>query len=281
MKKFFQSFLYCLKKSPSGRVGIIIVAIVLFLGIFAPVLCRQYDPVVASAADARMAPCGAHWFGTDETGLDIFTRCIYAIRIDVYIGVVGTLASLAIGILLGLIVGYYEGLFGEVMLRIADLFQAFPVFILAMALVTVLGNNVNNVIYVIAFLNAPQYMRYVRAEVLSQKSKPFIEAAHAAGMSPATIMFKELLPNSIRPAMVQASVNVGTAILLTAGLSFIGAGVQVPTPEWGSMISIGAPLIISGQWWAATFPGICIAITVLGFALFGDFLRMFLNPERR
>ena len=280
MKKFFQTFTYCLKKSPSGRIGLFIVIMVLLLGILAPIITK-YDPVKANAAEARMAPCSEHIFGTDETGLDIFTRCIYAIRIDVFIGVVGTLASLAIGIFLGLLVGYYEGLFGEVAMRIADLFQAFPVFILAMALVTVLGNNVQNVIYVIAFLNAPAYLRYVRAEVLSLKGKPFIEAAHAAGMSPATIMLKELLPNSIRPALVQASVNVGSAILLTAGLSFIGAGVQVPTPEWGSMISIGAPLVISGQWWAAAFPGLCIAITVLGFALFGDFLRIFLNPERR
>lgn len=281
MKKFFRSFNWCLKKSPSGRIGLFVVCVVIFLGLFAPVICTTYNPEATNALDARMAPCLAHWFGTDETGMDIFTRCIYAIRIDVFIGVTGTIASLCIGITLGLIVGYYEGLFGEVCMRIADLLQAFPVFVLAMALVSVLGNNVQNVIYVIAFLNAPQYMRYVRGEVLSLKGKPFIEAAHAAGMSAGTIMLKELLPNSVRPAMVQASVNVGTAILLTAGLSFIGAGVQVPTPEWGSMISIGAPLIISGQWWAATFPGLCIAITVLGFALFGDFLRMFLNPERR
>lgn len=187
----------------------------------------------------------------------------------------------SLGIVLGLLVGYYEGIFGEVVMRLTDLMQAFPAFILAMALVAVLGNKLSNILFVVAFINIPIYLRFVRGEVLAMKSRPYIEAAHAAGMTPFTIMFKELLPNSLRPALVQASINIGGAILLTAGLSFIGAGVKVPTPEWGSMISLGAPLIITKQWWAAFFPGACIAITVLGFALFGDFLREYLNPERR
>lgn len=193
----------------------------------------------------------------------------------------GAFVSLLIGIPIGLLAGYYEGLVGEVILRLADLIQAFPAFILAMALVAVLGNSTQNILMVVAFVNVPIYTRFVRGEVLAMKSRPFIEAAQAAGMSPLRIMFKELLPNSLRPALVQASINIGGAILLTAGLSYIGAGVNVPTPEWGSMISIGAPLILTGQWWAAFFPGVCIGVTVFGFALFGDFLRIYLNPERR
>jgi len=275
-----REFAVMLVKNRPGLAGLIMMLSIILLGLSAP-LVTHYDPEMTNAADARMAPCLQHIFGTDETGMDIFTRCIYAIRIDVTIGVLGTLLSLAIGIPIGLLAGYYEGTLGEIILRIADLIQAFPAFILAMALVAVLGNSTGNILSVVAFVNVPIYVRFVRGEVLSMKGRPFVEAAHAAGMRPARIMFKELLPNSLRPALVQASINIGGAILLTAGLSYIGAGVRVPTPEWGSMISLGAPLILTGQWWAAFFPGACIGVTVLGFALFGDFLRIYLNPERR
>lgn len=275
-----KEILFLLKKERTARIGLFIVVAVILLGVFAPVIA-PYDPVTANAALARMAPCAEHIFGTDASGMDIFSRCIYAIRIDVMIGVCGTLLSLLIGIPLGLVAGYYEGLIGEFILRMADLLQAFPAFILAMALVAATGNDVKNIIFVIAFLNAPIYIRYVRAEVLSLKKRAYIEASHAAGMSNMYIMFVQLLPNSVRPALIQASINIGGAILLTAGLSFIGAGVPVPTAEWGSMISTGASMILTGQWWAAFFPGISIGITVLGFALTADFLRLYLNPERR
>lgn len=275
-----REFWYLLKKNRSAQIGVFIIIAVLLLGILAPYI-TTYGPETANPAHSRQAPGWQHLFGTDETGMDIFSRCIFAIRIDVFIGVCGTLLSLLFGIPLGLIAGYYENLLGEVIMRLADLVQAFPVFILAMALVAIMGNNIHNILFAIAFLNIPIYLRFVRSEVIALKKRPFVEAASCAGMSATRIMFVELLPNSLRPALVQASVNIGAAILLTAGLSFIGAGVNVPTPEWGSMISIGAPLIISGQWWGAFFPGISIAITVLGFALFGDFLRIYLDPERR
>ncbi|MDD3165394.1 MULTISPECIES: ABC transporter permease [Anaerotruncus] len=280
MKKAINDFFVMLKKNKQGTIGLILMLVIILLGVLAPIVA-PYDPEMTNAAHARLGPSLAHLFGTDETGMDVFSRCIYAIRIDVVIGVCGTFVSLLIGIPIGLLAGYYEGLVGEVILRLADLIQAFPAFILAMALVAVLGNSTQNILMVVAFVNVPIYTRFVRGEVLAMKSRPFIEAAQAAGMSPLRIMFKELLPNSLRPALVQASINIGGAILLTAGLSYIGAGVNVPTPEWGSMISIGAPLILTGQWWAAFFPGVCIGVTVFGFALFGDFLRIYLNPERR
>jgi len=280
MKKAINDFFVMLKKNKQGTIGLILMLVIILLGVLAPIVA-PYDPEMTNAAHARLGPSLAHLFGTDETGMDVFSRCIYAIRIDVVIGVCGTFVSLLIGIPIGLLAGYYEGLVGEVILRLADLIQAFPAFILAMALVAVLGNSTQNILMVVAFVNVPIYTRFVRGEVLAMKSRPFIEAAQAAGMSPLRIMFKELLPNSLRPALVQASINIGGAILLTAGLSYIGAGVNVPTPEWGSMISIGAPLILTGQWWAAFFPGVCIGVTVFGFALFGDFLHLSLNPERR
>jgi peptide/nickel transport system permease protein len=278
--KQLRDFLFFLRKSPSGLAGITIIIVAILCAILAPYI-TPYDPEEPITIDNRMPPSGKHWFGTDETGMDIFTRVIYATRIDLTIGVLATLFSLSIGIPLGLLIGYYEGLFGEIAMRLTDLIQAFPVFIFAIALVAVLGNKIENVLLAITFLNSPIYLRLVRSEVLSMKRRQFVEAAQCGGMNSFQIMFRELLSNSVRPALIQASVNVGWAILLTAGLSFIGAGVRVPTPEWGSMISIGANSIITGQWWASFFPGIAIMVTVLGFALFGDFLRVYLDPERR
>ena len=273
----FQS---ALRRNPRAIVGFSLVTLMILLAVFAPLL-TSYGPEAPIASDARQPPSLQHLFGTDETGMDIFTRVIYGGRIDISIGVVGTLLSLLIGVPLGLLVGYREGIWGEITMRLMDLLQAFPVFVLAMTLVAGLGNRVENVILAIAFLNAPIYLRLVRAEVLMLKRLPFVEAAKVAGRGNLYIMFRELLPNSVGPALIQASVNVGWAILLTAGLSFIGAGVPVPTPEWGSMISIGAGTIITGQWWASFFPGLAIMTTVLGFALVGDFLREYFDVQQR
>lgn len=278
--KRIKDFFSHLIKNRSGFVGFCIITLVTFITIFAPWIA-PFDPEAPIAGASRLAPNSTYLFGTDETGMDIFSRVIYAGRIDLSIGVLSTLLSLSIGIPLGIIAGYFKGIFEETMMRIADLVQAFPVFIFAMVLVAVLGNKIQNIIIAITFLNAPIYLRLVRSEVLSYKTRPFIEAARCTGKNSISIIFSELLIVSVRPALIQASVNVGAAILLTAGLSFIGAGVQAPTPEWGSMIFLGSNTIMTGQWWASFFPGITIAITVLGFALFGDFLRDYLNPERR
>jgi peptide/nickel transport system permease protein len=279
MKKVKEFFRYLLK-SKVGMAGFIIVVLTVIITIAAP-LIAPYPPESPITSENRMPPSATHLFGTDETGLDIFSRVIYAGQFDLTIGVVSTLLSLLIGVPLGLLIAYFEGFFGEVTMRLMDLLQAFPVFIFAMALVAVLGNKIENIIAAITFLNAPIYLRLVRSEALSYKTRPFIEAAKCTGNNSIRIIFTELLPVSIRPALIQASVNIGSAILLTAGLSFIGAGVRAPTPEWGSMIFLGADSIITGQWWSSFFPGIAIAWTVLGFALFGDFLRKYLNPERR
>jgi peptide/nickel transport system permease protein len=150
-----------------------------------------------------------------------------------------------------------------------------------MALVAVTGQKMINVIYVVAFLNAPIYLRLMRSGVLSIKSRTFVEAAACVGNSDLRILFRHILPNVIGTAVTQASVNIGWAILLTSGLSFIGAGVPVPTPEWGAMIAVGAPTIITGEWWSSLFPGLAIAVTALGFALVGDGLQAFFDPTRR
>jgi len=279
--KGLRNFFYYLLRSKTGIAGILIILISLTTTIAAPLITR-YDPEAPNIAAARTGPSTDHWFGTDEVGLDIFTRVIYAGRINLTIGVFATLLSMTIGVAIGLIVAYYEGsVISEIVMRIMDLIQAFPVFVFAMVIVAVFGSGVGNIIFAVTFVNAPIYLRLVRAEARSYITRPYIEAARCTGNNALSIIFAELLPVSIRPVLIQASVNVGGAILLTAGLSFIGAGIRPPIPEWGSMIQIGAPTIIVGQWWASAFPGLAIAVNVLGFALFGDFLRTYLNPERR
>jgi len=268
-----------LKSNLGTLLGVIIILTYLLLAIFAP-LITPYDPITPTA-EFRSPPSPEHWFGTDPSGLDVFSRVISAPRVDLVVGVSGTLISMVIGITLGLIVGYFRGWYITLILRIADLLQAFPVFVLAMALVAIAGPSIRNVIIVIGILNVPVYIRLVRSEVINFRERTVTEAAICIGNSNARILRRYMFPNNIEAALVQASVNVGWAILLTASLSFIGAGVPVPTPEWGSMVAIGAKMMITGQWWASLFPGLAIGLCVFGFALVGDAVRVLVNPERR
>src|SRR5712692_8668941 len=248
-------FLLVLRQRPLFGFGYVLVALIVLLALFAP-LIAPYDPEQANASITLRSPSGSHLLGTDISGMDIFSRVIFSARIDLLIAVLGTFFSLAIGSPLGLIAGYFSGnrsVWGwvsEVMMRVADVLQAFPVFVLAIALVA-----------------APIYLRLLRTQALSLRERRFVDAARVAGNSELRIVFRHIFPNAMAPAIIQTSVNMGWAVLLTAGLSFVGAGVRVPTPEWGSMIAVGAQNMITGQWWPALFPGVAIALTVLGFAL--------------
>jgi len=279
-------FLLVLRQRKLFAFGYLLVAVIVLLALFAP-LVAPYDPETANPAITLVGPNGSHWLGTDISGMDILSRVIYSARIDLLIAVLGTLFSVLVGGPLGLIAGYFSGTRGvwgwvsEGMMRVADVLQAFPVFVLAIALVAALGQSARNVIIAIAFVNAPIYLRLLRTQALSLRERRFVDAARVAGNGELRIVFRHILPNAVAPAIIQASVNMGWAVLLTAGLSFVGAGVRVPTPEWGSMIAVGAQNMITGQWWPAVFPGIAIAITVLGFALIGDSLELMLDPVRR
>jgi peptide/nickel transport system permease protein len=279
-------FLFVLRRRPLFAFGYALVLVIVLLALLAPVLGLD-DPERANGELALAHPSFAHWLGTDISGMDIFSRVIFSARIDLLIAVLGTLLSLAIGAPLGLVAGYFSGTRGfwswlsEGIMRAADVLQAFPVFVLAIALVAALGQSARNVIFAIAFVNAPIYLRLLRTQALTLRERRFVEAARVAGNSELRIVFRHILPNAMAPALVQLSVNMGWAVLLTAGLSFVGAGVRVPTPEWGSMIAVGAQNMITGQWWPALFPGVAIALTVLGFALVGDSLELMLDPVRR
>lgn len=211
-----------------------------------------------------------HWFGTDTAGLDVFSRVIAAPRTDVAIALGANLASLVLGSLLGLLAGTARPWLGALVMRLSDLVQAFPVFITGMILVTLAGRSFTTIVLTLALLYTPIYVRLTRAEVLTQRHRGFVDAARALGKGEAFIALRHVLPNALAPALIQASVTVGFAILMTAGLSFVGAGVRPPAPEWGLMIAAGADQIIQGEWWTSVFPGLAISLTVFGYACFGN-----------
>jgi peptide/nickel transport system permease protein len=233
----------------------------------------------ANPAWRLLSPRAEHWFGTDANGMDILSRVLASFRVDVAIALIATSISVVIGSAIGVLVAQLEGdgargrlskFLAEGIMRVLDVVQAFPVFIFAMVLVAIRGTNTTNIVAAIAFVNLPVFIRLVRSEVLTLQSRPYTEAAHAIGNSNLRIGFRHLLPNAVPAVIVQISVTVGFAILLTAGLSFVGAGVNPPTPELGAMIAGGARFLITGQWWPAVFPGIFLALTVFTFAMFGE-----------
>lgn len=272
--------LYVLGRNPSHVAGLLIVLTIFVLTLFVPWL-TPYHPEEARLKDALQPPSATHWFGTDRSGMDILTRVLYAPRIDLGIGISAVIISVVLGVPLGLIAGYSRGLLGEVVSRISDVIQAFPVFVLAMSIMAITGANVTNVIWVLGFISIPVYLKLVRAQVLSLREREFIEAARCIGSKNSDILFRELLPNAVAPCFVQLSVNIGWNVLLTAGLSFIGAGVRVPKAEWGAMIGVGAEDLITGYWWSSLFPGLVMGLTVLGFGLLGEFLGEVLDPAKR
>ncbi len=252
-----------------------VIAIV-FAGMLAP-----YSPTMADPLHSLEPPSWHHPLGTDVSGMDVLSRIIFATRINLLVSITAVAAAFLIGVPVGLLIGFYRTIASTLVMRLFDFIQSFPVFVLGMALVSVLGQEIWNVALVLAILFVPVFARLVRAEVLSLRERPFISAARGSGAGDISVMFRHILPNAMTPALVQLSISIGMAILLTAGLSFIGAGVRMPTPEWGLMVSSGAQQLILGVWWVSLFPGIAIVLAVLCFALLGDQLRIFLDPTKR
>jgi peptide/nickel transport system permease protein len=232
-------------------------------------------------------PSSAHVFGTDNVGMDIFSRAIYAPRIDLTIAILGTGLSALLGGSLGALVGYYSSGQGIrvwlsfALMRAADVLQAFPIFVFAIALVASLGQSIQTVVLAIAFVNAPIYLRLMRSQVLSIRSMRYVEASQVNGLSDFQTIIRHVIPNAMGPVLAQLSINVGWGIVLTAALSFIGAGVRAPTPEWGSMIAMGFQNVVTGQWWPSMFPGTMLAVTVFGFSLIGASIEVLADPAKR
>jgi len=271
---------------PRFAIGYLIVMVITLVAIFAPVIA-PYSPTEADSLSFLQPPSAAHLFGTDNVGMDIFSRSIYAPRIDLTIALLGTLLSALIGGSLGAVVGFYSTGRGVrvwlsfAVMRADDVLKAFPVFVFAIALVASLGQSIQTVVLAIAFVNAPIYLRLMRSQVLSIRSMRYVEASQVNGLSDMQTIVRHIIPNAMAPVLAQLSVNIGWGILLTAALSFVGAGVRAPTPEWGSMIAMGFQNVVTGQWWPSMFPGTMLAITVFGFSLVGASIEELVDPAKR
>ena len=255
-------------------------SVFVLLAVFGNVLA-PYNPLASNSAIALQPPSAAHWFGTDQLGRDLLSRVIAATRLDLGIAVIAVALSFLVGSILGTFAGYLGGWVDQTISRLIDTLMAFPLFVLAMGLVAALGNSVENIIYATAVINLPLYARVVRSEVLVRREAGFVEAARLTGNSDWQIMANHLFPNVMPVMMVHVSLNMGWAILNAAGLSFIGLGVQPPTPEWGIMVAEGATYIVSGEWWLALFPGTVLMLAVFCFNLLGDGLRDLVDPRLR
>jgi peptide/nickel transport system permease protein len=271
---------YLLRRNPVTLLGLSIIILITLIAILGPSI-SPFNPLDVKPADRLLGPTKSHWMGTDEYGRDILSRSIHATRVDMIIASSAVGIAMLIGVFLGAVAGYFGGFVGEVIMRILDVIQAFPAFILAMALAVALGSGKATIIYVVAFIMIPIFARLMRSEVLSARERGYTEAARCMGASEVEIIFKQLLPNCITPILVQFALSMSYAILDAAALSFIGLGVRPPEAEWGSMVNAGVGYIASGQWWLSIFPGLVMAIAILGFNLLADGMRDVFDPKLR
>ena len=262
-----------------GWIGGGIVGVCLVVALLAPVIA-PYDPLRNNLDVTLQSPNKIYWVGTDELGRDVLSRLIYGSRYALTIGVVGAVLGLVGGVPWGMIAGFYRGRIETVLMRVVDIFLAFPGMLLALAIISVLGTGTINVIVAVSLFSMPTFARIAHGTVITIKEMTYVEAAIASGSRTTRIIFRHILPNSLAPIIVQASLRVATGILVAAGLSFLGLGIQPPTPEWGAMLSRGRMYMHSAPWLAVA-PGLCIMFMVMGFNLLGDHLRDRLDPRLR
>jgi peptide/nickel transport system permease protein len=271
--------LRALRKDKVALVGLIIIVIVTVTAIFANNISPS-NPLAPSLPNLLKWPSVKHLLGTDELGRDLLSRIIYGSRVSLLVGASVVSTALIIGIFLGAVSGYYGGKVDLIVMRFVDTFLAFPGIILAVAVVAVVGPGVQNVIIALILINWPSYTRVMRGEVLRAKQNEFVVASRGMGASDFWIMRKHLIPNAISPLIVLGTIGFGYAILAEAGLSFLGLGVQPPTPSWGGMVSEGLTYILNAPY-ISIFAGLAIALTVLSFNMLGDGLRDALDPSLR
>jgi peptide/nickel transport system permease protein len=264
-------------RSKGAVFGLGVFLAVVVMALFADVIA-PYNPLEQNYARIMEGPSADHWFGTDSFGRDMLSRIIYGARIALVVGILAVLLAMVIGVTLGLISGYYGGPIDTVVMRVMDGLFAFPILILAIALMAVMGFGVRNVIIAVAVVSIAPFARVTRGDVLAVREVPYIEAARLAGGGSAAIIFRHVLPNVLAPIIVQGALRVSAAIITEAGLSFLGLGPQPPTPVWGSMIAEGRNFIVMAPH-ISTFPGLALMITVVGLNLFGDGLRDTLDTK--
>ena len=271
---------YVLRSNPVTAIAATGTLLLVLIAATAPFIV-PYDPIASNVRIALQPPNALHWAGTDQLGRDILSRIIAATRLDLTIAASAVSLSFVVGAVIGGFCGYRGGRLDRWVGRFVDVLMAFPLFVLAMALVAALGNRVENIIIATAVINLPFYIRFARAEVNVRRNAGWVEAARACGEGHLSVVLRVLLPNVLPAMAVQISLNLGWAILNAAGLSFIGLGVTAPTPEWGIMVAEGARFITTGKWWLVALPGLALMLTVLCFNLLGDGLRDILDPRMR
>ena len=271
--QFYQELL----RQKSAVIGASILTVFIIIAIFAP-LIATHDPRDADVTARLKGWSQDHYFGTDKVGRDIFSRIVYGSRISIKVGLVAMTFSISIGALLGIIAGYYGGWLDSSIMRVMDMMLAMPSILLAMVIVTILGQSLTNAIIAVSIVYIPQYARILRASVLTIREQDYVTAARAIGVSDFRILTRAILPNCLAPLIVQATLGMGAAILDAAGLSFLGLGAEIGEPEWGAMLNENRALIRRAPWTVMT-PGIAIFLIVLGFNLLGDALRDVLDPQ--
>ncbi len=274
------SILRFCRRQPLGTFGLIIVIIMAFAGIFADVI-SPYDPISNDFAAMTQAPSWAHWLGTDQFGRDLLSRIIYGARTALVVGLSSAFVGGVTGLVLGVASAYFGGRLDMAFQRVADVMMAFPLIIMALAVVSIFGTGVHNVIIAITIPLIPRCARVVRSSALAIREIPYVDAARACGYSHTRIILRHMVPNVMAPFLIMVTAFVGQAILAAASLSYLGLGVQEPVPAWGLMLQGGAEEYATTAPWIAVFPGLAIMLAVLGINLFGDALRDVLDPRLR
>jgi peptide/nickel transport system permease protein len=279
-KPIVRVVLELMRRKPLGAAGAIIVIVMILTAAFADFV-TPYDPVANSFADMTKAPGWVHWLGTDQFGRDMLARIIYGARTALFVGFTSALVGGAVGLVLGVGSAYFGGRIDLMFQRVMDIFMAFPLIIMALAVVSIFGTGAQNVIIAITIPFIPRCARVVRSSALAIREVPYIDAARANGFSHSRIILRHMVPNVMAPFLIMITAFVGQAILLEASLSYLGLGVQEPTPAWGLMLQGGAEEYALTAPWMAIFPGLAITLAVFGFNLFGDAVRDVLDPRMR
>lgn len=264
-------------RNKQAMVGMCMLLLLVFAAIFANIIA-PYDPIEQDIVNRLKPPSSIHWFGTDELGRDIFSRILYGSRISLTVGLIAVGLSSVVGCALGAVAGYYGGVLDNIIMRCTDVLMAIPSILLNISIVAALGTGLQNVMIAIGISSVPAYCRIMRASLLSLKEQEFVDASRAAGASDVYIIIQHILPNSLAPLIVQATLKIGGAILSCASMSFIGLGIVPPTPEWGAMLSTGRDFLRDAPHHTA-FPGMAIMFAVFAMNLMGDGLRDALDPK--
>ncbi|MHB8630387.1 MAG: ABC transporter permease [Candidatus Limnocylindria bacterium] len=271
---------YFLRKNPRMLVGCMLLAVLLFVALFAPIIA-PYDPIKVNITDALQPPSLSHLLGTDDLGRDVFSRVLWGSRISLSVGVISVSIGFLLGVSIGLLAGYLGGTFDLIAMRLIDALLAFPALVLAIAITASLGPQIQNAMIAIGIVAIPGYARLTRGQVLSVRSREFILAARTVGVSPLRIVLRHIFPNIANPLIVQATLATAFAILAEAALSFLGLGPQPPDPSWGQDISYSQRYLANMKWWMSAGPGLAIFVAVFTFNFLGDALRDALDPRLR